>query len=661
MKFTLSLSLLLLLSSSLFADSVFSKTYEGCGSSKQEALYTLSANIQSRISTHIEQTVVTDGDDDVKSKISDYTSSATNLSLVNIEYVTKKKEICAVVHKDDQVKNTQKLLTQALLYDKKNIPTDVDAKIETLSTWLANIKQLSYLMPVFLQGKAKEQAVLNKKEKIFTDIYTNSIAYSNSLFFKSCKSTREKAEVALNKKLFMQKEKEKGFLSSVTSIFHSDDSTEMLDNFSAQLLEVKKDGDICVMLKKAEMLNIAQKMYADAMRMGLKSLPKDPKKRYKSIKDNLYEQLNVTKAVLKLFPKKYKEHDFEKLDAKRKELADILEKTYPQYVIFHVSGGEKIEIRVDGTLVKNNTKKYIKSGDHTYKITAKDKCPIIDTFDNDLFDDETITKDLSSESYPTVVFQTDKSPSITLAGIVLKANVTHTIKKCKDKAHYIATFAHQTLVGDVDTSPGENSTILLHFLSEKEFSVFTNAKSKKFTAVSGERFSESLTPITSENLKFSLERKPLHGTVTIEESGSFEYLPEEGYVGKDDFGYIIEGPEKSSGVKLVSLTIEPAKGSAAVPPQYKESGLKQEPLPMAAPIVKQKPLVAKKPVEPEKVLKQEPVVQKKSKNLEDTVSYEQFKMYVSSKQPLTKEFLVKIKKKFPNYFEKLREEMINNQ
>ena len=326
MKLTFLLTATLIVSSSLSA-AIFSKTYEGCATTKQDALYTLSGNIQSRISTHIEQTVLVSGDDNVKSKISDYTSATTNLSLVNIEYKEKDKEVCAVVHKDDQISNTNKLLKQALLYDAANLPQDTDAKIQVLSTWISNIKQLSFLMPVFLDKKdtTKEQEILNKKEKIFVDLYTKSIAYSDSLFFKSCKKTQKEAKIALNKELFLKtkKDEEKGFLDTFTSIFTSSDSTEMLDIFDAQLLEVKKDGDVCVMLKKETLFEISQKMYADAMRISEKSLSEDPVKRYKNINDNLYEQLEVTTALFKLYKERYKSNDFNNLNEKRKLLKEI--------------------------------------------------------------------------------------------------------------------------------------------------------------------------------------------------------------------------------------------------------------------------------------------------------------------------------------------------
>lgn len=603
-----------------------SKTYEGCASTKQEALYTLSGNIQSRVSTYIQQTVVVSGDDNVKSKISDYTSSATNLSLVNIEYKTKEKEICAVVHKDDQVKNTKKLLTQALLYDAKNLPTDTDAKIKKLSTWLQNIKQLSFLIPSFLNEEAtdKKEEILNKKEKVFMDLYTKSIAYSDSLFFKSCRSTKEEAKIALNKELFSngKKDEEKGFLDTLTSVFSSDDSTKMLDIFDTQIIQVKKDKDVCLMIKKEGLLHITRKMYADAMRISEASLSKDPVKRYKNIQDNLYEQLGVTKALLKLYPQMYKSNNFELLNAKRKLLVEIQAKTFPQYVQLSISGGDDISISIDNKPIKNNEKRYIKDGEHTYKIKAKGKCPIIDTFNNDLFENKIVSEDLSGESYPTVIFQTDKEPSIVINGEMIKINMPQSIHQCEGEARYVVKYANQNISGEIDTSPGAKNTVTLNFLTAKELSVFNNAKTKKFTTTSEARFSESLTEVNSDNLVFSISREPLHGEVTLYKSGSFEYVPQEGFVGIDTFGYEIKSPQKMSAPKLVSISV----GNSLVKKVDKQlTKVKEEELP-------------------------------KAKAKKTAISYETFKTYVQSKE-LTIEFMKKIKEKFPKYFERLRKEM----
>jgi len=637
-----------LIASSSFAASVFSKTYEGCATTKQDALYTLSGNIQSRVSTHIEQTIVVSSDANVKSKISDYTSSTTNLSLVNIEYKNKNKEVCAVVHKDDQVSNTDKLLKQALLYDTSNLPKDTDEKIQRLSTWISNIKQLSFLMPVFLDDKdtTEQQTILNKKEKEFTDLYTKSIAYSNSLFFKSCKKTKEKAKIALNKKLFLngKKDEEKGFFDTFTSIFTSSDSTEMLDIFDAQLLEVKKDGDICVMLKKESLFEISQKMYADAMRISENSLSKDPVKRYKNITDNLYEQLEVTRALFKLYKKNYKSNDFSKLNEKRKLLKEIQDRTNPQYVVFNLSGAEDIVITLDNKVIKNNEKRYIKDGDHTYKIMAKGKCPLVDSFNSDLFENKIISEDLTGQTYPTVIFQTDKEPSIVINGQMIKINMPQTINQCEGEARYVVKYANQNVSGEIDTTPGSKNTVTLNFLTSSELTVFNDAKTKQFTTTSEARFSESLTAVNSDNLEFSVSRKPIHGTVTMHESGSFEYVSEEGFVGIDTFGYEIQTPQKTSAPKLVSITVNKslyAKVIAVVAPKKVDENL------------------TKTSVEKIIIVEDKKKEKEKEKDLTEVTEekYQKWKKVVMSQDIRNMDFLKMLKEKYPKEFERLRQEM----
>ncbi len=636
MKLTFLITAIFVGSSSLISASLFSKTYEGCADTKQEALYALSGNIQSRISTYIEQTVMVTNDDSVKSKVSDYASTATNLSLVNIEYKNKKNEVCAIVHKDDQVSNTNRLLKQVLLYDAQDLPADTDAKIQKLSAWISNIKQLSFLIPVFIDKKDtdKEQEILNQKEKTFIDLYTKSIAYSNSLFFKSCKSSQEKAKIALNKKLFLneKKEKEKGFLDTFTSIFTSDDSTKMLDIFDAQIIEVKKDGDICLMIKKEELLHITQKIYTDAMRISEKGLSKNPLKRYKNINDNLYEQLDVAKALIKLYPDVYKSNHFNQLNEKRQLLVDVQAKTFPQYVQFNISGGDNISISIDNKPIKNNEKYYLKDGDHTYKIAAKGKCPLVDTFNSDIFENKIFSEDLSGQTYPTVIFQTDKEPNIIINGRVIKINMTQTIEKCEGEVRYVVKYASQNISGEIDTTPGAKSTVILNFLTAKELAIFNDAKTKKFTTTGEARFSETLTPSNSENLKFTITRNPMHGEVTLHESGSFQYISEENFVGVDNFEYEIRTPQKISAPKIVSITVE-----ASLFP---------------------KTVALKELEKPEnnlsKVITQEELPKTKAKKTD--ISYESFKTYVESKE-LTVELMKKIKEKFPEYFEKLRKEM----
>ncbi|HIM75200.1 MAG TPA: hypothetical protein EYM48_03275 [Campylobacterales bacterium] len=622
MKRTLLVFIILLTAASVHAESIFSKTYEGCAPTKKEALYRLSGNILSRISTSDEQVIVVKNNDSVESKISSYSKATTNLSLVNIEYVKKENEVCAVVHKDDQTKYTKKLLKRALLYSVKNLPTDIDSKIQKLSIWNEDIKQLSFLLPAFLEDTDKEQKILNTKEKAFTDLYTESIVYSEALFFKSCKSTQEDARKALNKKLFSttKKEESKGFFSSISSLISSDNTSDVLSIFDEQLISFKKDGNECVMLKKEELLNISKNMYADMQRVSENFLSKDAKKRYKEI-DSLYEQLDVTNILLKLYPNYYKTNSFKELNDTKKRLSDIRKRTYPQFVLFNLSGAENISISLDNKPILNNEPQYIKNGNHTYKITAKGKCTLIASFDSDLFEDIAISKDLEGQSYPTVVFVTDKEPSIIVNGKVVKANITASINKCKDESRYVVKFAGQSISGRIDTNPGEANIIELNFLTSKELAVFNDAKTQKYSTISETAFSESLTIIHSDNFELSVTREPLHGELKLHASGSFEYISEKGFLGVDNFQYEIKTSQKTSAPKLVSINV------------------------LQSPIAKVETVAS---------------VQVKAKAVEKkmSVSYEDFKMYVESKE-LTAGFLQKVQKRFPEHFERLRKEMTN--
>lgn len=621
MKHLLLLPLATLISSVPLNANSLSKRYEGCAPTKKEALYTLSGNIESRISTADEQQIVVRNNDNIQSKISSYSKVSTHLSLVNIEYTKKGEEICAFVYKDDQVQNTKKLLAQALLYDVKDLPTEIDAKIEKLTVWIANIKQLSFLLPVFLDKSDAEQERLNKKEKIFTDLYTQSIAYSESLFFKSCKKREEDAKKALNKKLFteVKEDKKGGFLSSISSFFSFSKTEDILSMFDEQLITLQKENKTCVMLKKKELLNISKNMYADILRVSKTSLSKDPKKRYKEIA-TLYDQIKVTQILMKLFPSYYKKNNFEQLNKSRKLLSEIKKSTHPQYVLFHISGAEDITLTLDNNTIKNNEKYYIRNGNHTYKITAKGRCPIVKSFDIDLFDDKSISTDLDSYTYPTVVFVTDKDPNIIVNGHVIKANVTSSIKKCTDESRYIVKYAGQSISGTIDTNPGDTNTVELNFLTPQELSVFNDAKTKNFSAISETSFSESLTPVYSDNFKFTIDKEPTHGSLTLHKDGSFEYISKKDFAGVDSFHYKIETPQKTSTPKLVNIQVMPSK---KMPIEKKERPKKS--------------------------------IQKETKK-EPAVSYEDFKMYVLSKK-LTEDFLQKVKKKFPDYFERLRKEM----
>ncbi len=615
----------ILLSILTLSATLFATDYEGCSDTKQNALFNLSGNIKSSIQSDFKEEVksnLVDTQESVETTISSYINASTNLSLVNIKYKKKSKdEVCAFVNSDDQTKNSKKMLKKALLFQEKNLPKNIDEKMKKLTAWINEIKQLNYLLPVFVDDSQKEQVVLNKKEKIFQDLYTDTLSQSNSLVWQSCEKNQEDAKKALNKKLFVNKgkEDEKGFFASISSAFSSDDP-QFIDMFDSQLTYIKKDKKVCAIIKKDELHQIAKKMNENVKRFNVKSLNKNPKKRYKQI-DNYFEHLKITKALIALYPDKYSTKDFNKIDNTKEKLEKIKKTTYPQFVLFHIKGEKKISIKLDNKIVENNKEQYVVHGDHSYMITTKDKCPIKGSFSTELFDDKEISEDFSENNYPTVLFITDKTPNIVVDGQIIKANVVTPIKKCSAEVRYIVKFAGQSRSGEFTLSPNMTHSIELDFLTSEELSVFNDAKSKNFITTSGTKFSESLTSITSEKLEFSLEESTEHGNIELHERGSFKYTSKKGFVGVDSFEYTIDAVGKTSAPKIVNITVNASNAPVAIVPLITEE-------------------------------------KKDSKeDSQEEERYQRFKKYVDS-QEQDIEKLQKLQKKYPDMFDRLLKEKI---
>ncbi len=623
----LSLSLLAL------ASSLYGYTYTGCGENKKDALFELSGNIKSSIENNFEQTIQTNNnEDDVQTKISSYISASTNLSLVNIVYKRKNpNEVCASVTKEDQAKNTKKMLETALLYKEENLPINIDKKAQKLNLWLKDIEQLRYLLPVFMDDTQEAQKILNKKEKLFNDLYSQALAHSESLVWRSCAKNKEDAKAALNTKLFKNQTKKEieGFFASIASVFSSDKSP-MIDLFKEQLNYIKKRDQECAVIKKDELLNIAQSMNADVARFNKSILEENPKKRYKQI-HNYLEHLNVTKALIELYPETFKNNDFSRISNTKEMLSEILKTTYPQNVIFHVKGKQGISIKLDGKIVQNNQNYYIPHGEHSYTITTKDKCPISGTFSLDLEDEEKISEDFSSNNYPTVLFITDKTPNIVVNGQIVKPNTITPIKECNADVRYVVKFAGQNRDGELSLSPGKAHQIELNFLTKKELEVFNDAKTKYFTTTSGAKFSESLTLVSGENLEFILEDDVTNGELKLHEKGSFRYKSNDGFVGTDSFEFVIKANGKTSAPKVVNITVN-----------------------ASTTVVKIAKVVAdiNETVEDTKVIVQETIDEAEEK-------YQRFKIYVTS-QELDVEKMKKLKETYPKMFSRLVQEMTGN-
>lgn len=626
----------IILASLVVASMLHAKTYEGCASNKQDALFELSSNIKSSIKNNFEQSVQASSEDEsVETTVSSYINASTNLSLVDIQYKDAKDGMCAYVEHEAQTKNTQKLLDAALLYEASALPQDNDAKIKKLSTWLDDIEQLGFLVPVFLDNTAKEQVKLAKKEKEFRDLYTQALAYSESLVFKACAKDQEKALKELNEQLFKDKSKKesKGFFSSLADSFSSDEPM-MIEMFNSQLSYAQKEQKQCAIIKKEELLAVTKKMDAKIKYFNTKSLEKDPKKRYKQI-ENLYEHINVTKALLALYPQQFDKNDITKLDNTKEQLEKIQSTTYPQFVQFQIADADAtLKIKLDTKNVKNNEKNYLAHGEHSYTISMNNRCPIKGSFSTELFEDKEISESFDDMAYPTILFVTDQTPNIVVDGQVIKPNVVTQIKKCEGEVRYIVKFAGQTQSGMYELGANEKETIELDFLTAGELAIFNDAKTKKFTTASGEKFSESLTVLASERMEFVVEEKPSHGELDIHPRGSFKYTPNEGFIGVDSFEYVIKTVSKTSAPKVVSISV---KGSN---------------MPIVA-----TPLLSQENNETVESVKEEINEKADDVSKEAEERYQRFKAYVDS-QEQNVEKLQKLKEKYPDMFERLLKEKL---
>ena len=630
-------------------------SYEGCSNTKQKAKIVLSGNIVSNIETDfVEQgnSKSSLNEESVDFSISSYTHVSSNLSLVDIKYKKSGDEVCAYIDSKKQIENINKIFKKVSLYTKDNLPNNIDKKLHKLSLYLDDIKQLNYLMPVFLKNTKeyeKNLKLLNKKEKIFQDLYTDNLVKSEDSIWKSCALTKNEAKKALDKSLFKYQGKKEsgGILSFFKTInpmqWFSSKDKPLIELFDEQITYLKQDSKECAIIKKDDLKKITKNMFNDKVIFNKNTLDKNPKLKYKQLNNYIYH-INITNSLMALFPNIYKKSDFDKISSYKKFLESTKEITYPQTIKFDIIAGNNIKIKLGDKFVKNQQEVYLKDGAYTYELSAKGKCSINGNFKLKLLNDEVISKDLSSYNYPTLLFISELKPTIVIDGKNIKENIQTTIKKCSGSVRYVATFAGQTQSGDIELAPDETNSIELKFLTSKELAVFNDAKTKKFKTKGGVKFSESLTPIVSKNLIFSVDEKPQNGELTLDEKGSFIYISNDDFQGIDTFSYKIDANGEDSGVKIVQIDVESSK---------------KIPIPQLAKI--KETIVEKvkpKEVEKKQVLKEEKVI------TDDEISkieerYQKFKIYVES-QSLNLEKLKKLQKSYPELFKRLLKEKIAN-
>lgn len=624
--------------------------FQACGTTKDEALYELSTNIKADISNEItqEQSVVkTNANEDIENRIDTILKISSNLSLSNIETFKKDNLICVSINPKEQIENTEILLTKALSYKEEAIPKEINEQVKTLKLWIEQIQQANNLVVAFLKpsyGAKQTQAQiaqiiekLHNQEKNFSDLYSDAILQAEALIFKSCESTKEKAYKELNQQLFKSKTKQKdseGFFtklfSTVTFDIWSNEDVLILDLFAKQVNYKRLKDKECAYIKKEELYSVAESLNQDVRRYSTSSLSQEPKERYFQIKD-YQEHLNVTKALLELFANKFNANDFSKITALQKELADILQSTNPQYVLFNIVGDAKeVKIMLADKLIEQNKKYYLDEGSYIYTISAKDKCPIKGEFTIKLLDEIKIDGDFNSMNLPIINFYTNDGARIIVDGKNITPNVETTLSRCEGEIRYIASFAGQENADTLKLSPNYSKTIEVPFLTSQELSILSDAKTKNFTTSSGLSFSESLTPLSNKKIKFSLKKDSTNGELDLHESGSFTYTAKKDFVGMDSFLYTVKINKETSAPKVVNITVNISNTPVA-------------------------PKVEEKPEEKPQEKIEDKKVYNKTTSQEDEDKYQRFKSLVES-QEQNVEKLQKLQKTYPDMFERLLKE-----
>jgi Tfp pilus assembly protein PilZ len=369
-------------------------------------------------------------------------------------------------------------------------------------------------------------------------------------------------------------------------------------------------------------------------------LSKDPIKRYNEI-NKILEKIEIAKILMQPFPKTFTKADFDKLSNLKKHLQDLLSKTYPQYVKFSIINGENIKITLNNKQIKLNEKYFLPEGEYNYIVHAKGKCPIKGSITLEKFKNEEIDIDLESQNLPKIIFLTDKEPQVILDGNVVKLNVPNTLSKCEGKVIYIAKYANQTKKGDITLEANLNKTIELDFLTAQELDIFNDVKTKVFRIKSGEKISDTLTPKVSPNLKFEIESKPQHGSLELDQRGTFVYTADKEYIGNDIFEYIVVHNDQESPKKVVKIIIEPTITQKAKKVTKDINNTINE--------------TAKQAEEKIEEVKKEAKEVSKSFNEE---KYKKFKAYIMTLNPIEdKEKIKKLAKKYPEYFNRFLEDM----
>jgi hypothetical protein len=547
--------LLLLLSLSLFA-----KEYQICAPTFKEAKLELSGMINSSIYAYSssDQSVNTKNSEELThSKVQSISSVRSHLDLVNIQKTFQDNLVCAKVSHEDQVTHTQQLLKKVASYTVKELPANDKKRVDTLELWINTLNQLEYLIPVFITDISETTRVsIYRKNKTFNDLYSKTLAKMQSEIFKTCDKTQELAHLKLQKKLFHHDKKDESLFGSFSSLFNSKEQQLSPLTFIEPLVQYHVENEKnCAFIRKQTLLTHTYSLQNES-RFYLKSyLPQEPKEQINSL--NTWSlHLQFTVQYMQLFNSKFKPSEINTLNNQIQTLQKIKKSINPQFVIFNIQNSTQLSIKLNNKVVLPNTKYYLKEGTHYYKIEAQNRCTLEKEFDLDENEEMTIDEDLNDYTYPKVFFISNKQATLYVDGETIAINKKVTIPTCSGKVIYTINYLDQNYKGFIDLEASSTIQKEFEFLSAAELTLFKNSKTKNFTAISSEKFSDSLTPIESEQLFFNLEDSPEHGDVDLDKSGHFVYQSEENFIGRDSFSYTVSSSQKESSTRIVHIIVK---------------------------------------------------------------------------------------------------------
>jgi len=284
------------------------------------------------------------------------------------------------------------------------------------------------------------------------------------LGYEGCGVNKKEALDELSKTIYVNinnkfKKKETLNIGIVNFVIKNveNESTQTTNLTLKNVKYIKKNGEICAIVSKKDVEESAKEELNYLLSFNTKKLPNSFEEKQK-VAAKLLPKIQFVKAVLKL-----NRYQINKLTTLEKKFKDLLKSGE---VIFNVNIPNAI-IKISGLEDKEfkpSTSIILPAGEYSYKIIAKNKCPIIGKFIVEPKKSFTINKELGD--YPIITLTSNqKNVQAQLNGRLVKLNKPITLHKCSGNAIWSMTFEDQIKQGSVELNPGVNETITQDFVS----------------------------------------------------------------------------------------------------------------------------------------------------------------------------------------------------